>query len=265
MYASVLLALAATSAFAAPVASPPKGWAHGYLEDYDVYHTRYLALDCYTQHNTTFFSECCRPLLATETLADRPEYCTPNATQNATASAYEASASTATVTATADIAAESDYAAEASSSTAALTTQAAAAAPTSEWVAPTTTSTSEAPAQTSEAPANNGGLSGDVQTGGDATFFYQNGNPGACGNYNSDSTPLVAIDQAWWPNFGQQSDLCGKWVTIKNTNNGKTVSAVIADVCPTCNNANSLDLSVGAFTAIASESDGMVPIEWSFN
>jgi hypothetical protein len=35
MYASVLLALAATSAFAAPVASPPKGWAHGYLEDYD--------------------------------------------------------------------------------------------------------------------------------------------------------------------------------------------------------------------------------------
>jgi rare lipoprotein A (peptidoglycan hydrolase) len=54
-------------------------------------------------------------------------------------------------------------------------------------------------------------------------------------------------------------------VTIKNTNNGKTVAAQIQDVCPTCNNANSLDLSVGAFNAIASEADGMVPIEWSFN
>lgn len=248
MYASILLALAATSAIAAPVAAPPKGWAHGYLEDYDVYHTRYLALDCYDKHNTTFFQECCRPLLATQSLSDRPDYCTPNATQSASASSYEESVASATTSASAEVAAESDY----------------TAAPTSEWVAPTTTSTTEAAAETTQASSNSG-LSGDVQTGGSATYFYQGGNPGACGNYNSDSTPLVAIDQAWWPNFGQVSDLCGKWVTIKNTNNGKTVSAVIADVCPTCNNANSLDLSVGAFTAIASESDGMVPIEWSFN
>ena len=60
-----------------------------------------------------------------------------------------------------------------------------------------------------------------------ATYFFQNGNPGACGNYNSDSTPLVAIDQAQWyasgsGSFGQQSSLCGKWLTITNKNNGKS-------------------------------------------
>jgi expansin (peptidoglycan-binding protein) len=32
-----------------------------------------------------------------------------------------------------------------------------------------------------------------------------------------------------------------------------------------CANGNSLDLSVGAFTAIASEADGMVPITWTWN
>lgn len=36
MYASILLALAATSAIAAPTKPAPSGWAHGYLEEYDV-------------------------------------------------------------------------------------------------------------------------------------------------------------------------------------------------------------------------------------
>lgn len=249
-------------------------------------HTRYLALDCHKQHNTTFFSDCCRPLLATENLVDnRKPYCTPNATAVSSASEYEATAVTATTTASADLEAASEYnstststyiEASATWSTAAEVTSSAVAdaaaqyvpAPssTSEWVAPTTTSTYEAPAETTQA-SSGGSPSGDVKTGGYATYFYQGGNAGACGQVHSDSDKVIAIDSnGYWSDFGsgQASDLCGKWINIKNTNNGKTVTAMVADVCPTCNNANSLDLSVGAFTAIASESDGMVPISWSF-
>lgn len=41
----------------------PQGWATGYLEGYDQYHTRYMALGCEGKHNTTFFNDCCHPLL----------------------------------------------------------------------------------------------------------------------------------------------------------------------------------------------------------
>ncbi len=89
-------------------------------------------------------------------------------------------------------------------------------------------------------------------TGGFATYFYQNGNAGACGNYNSDSAYIVAIDSAWWPNYQSgSSDLCGKWMTITNTANGNTAVAQVADVCPTCVSAGSLDMSTGLFSALA--------------
>lgn len=32
-------------------------------QPYSTYHTRYMALDCLDQHNTTFFETCCHPLL----------------------------------------------------------------------------------------------------------------------------------------------------------------------------------------------------------
>lgn len=299
MYAATFLALASV-AIAAPLAAPraestkatPAHWAVGYLEKYQVYHTRYLALDCQSQHNTTFFDDCCRPMLATENLADdRKPYCTPNATAVSSASEYEATAYTASVTASADVEAESEYCEAVNSTTAygsasatwssvaaAETSEVAnaqaqiahvsSAAPTSEWVAPTTTSTWEAPAQTSEAAKEETHYtapSGDVKTGGYATFFYQNGNPGACGQYHSDNDKIVAIDgNGYWSDFSQASSHCGKWVNIKNTQNGKTVTAMVADVCPTCVSDNSLDLSVGAFNAIAAEWEGSVPIEWSW-
>ena len=79
---------------------------------------------------------------------------------------------------------------------------------------------------------------------------------------------MVAIDAAgWWQDYESNSNgkYCGKYVTIKNTDNGKEIVAMVADVCPTCDTNNSLDLSTGAFNAIAAESDGEVPIEWWFN
>ena len=115
-----------------------------------------------------------------------------------------------------------------------------------------------------------------------ATFFYQDGNPGACGQVHSDSDficamgeyPLMASiraselrplqDQIRYGDSGNASPLCGKQVTITNTDNGKSVTVTVADDCPTCDNDNSIDLSVAAFDAIASESTGEVPISWYF-
>ncbi|WVR03802.1 hypothetical protein IAU60_000798 [Kwoniella sp. DSM 27419] len=269
------LVASASIASAAPVKiacrGMPTSYAEGYLENYDVYHTRYLALGCSGQQNTTFFDDCCHPLLANESLtADRPAYCVPNATAvaevSSTVAAYSATASAnATATESADVAAASEYSAAAAEvTTTAAAVQAAepkvtSTSSTSEWVAPSTTSTEQA--QETQASNNNGG---NAQTGGFATFFYQGGNAGACGTVHSDNDKVIAIDQAWWPDFSQPSQYCGKWITITNSNNGKSVTAQVADVCPTCVSDNSLDLSVGAFTAIASESEGSVPITWTW-
>lgn len=68
----------------------PTGWATGYLEEYKEYNIRYKALNCSTQHNTTFFEDCCHPLLANETLTIRADYCTPGFAANTTASAIYA-------------------------------------------------------------------------------------------------------------------------------------------------------------------------------
>ncbi|WVW80146.1 hypothetical protein I302_102121 [Kwoniella bestiolae CBS 10118] len=292
--ATFALVASASIVSAAPIAcrGKPDNYVDGYLEDYDTYHVRYIALDCHSQHNTTFFDDCCHPLLANETLADnRLAYCTPNTTavaevtstivaSNATATAT--GAVEATTTASADVDAASEYsAAETSTSAVAESTIGAVAeyahhgkqssssssseaAPTSTteaaWTAEAT-STSSAAAETSSAASSSG--SSDVKTGGFATFFYQGGNAGACGTVHSDSDKVIAIDSnGYWSDFSQPSQYCGKYITITNTNNGKTVTAMVADVCPTCVSDNSLDLSVGAFTEIASEDDGSVPITW---
>jgi rare lipoprotein A (peptidoglycan hydrolase) len=53
-------------------------------------------------------------------------------------------------------------------------------------------------------------------------------------------------------------------VQITNTDNGKSVTVVVADDCPTCKNANSVDLSTGAFQQIGDESTGVLNIKWKF-
>jgi rare lipoprotein A (peptidoglycan hydrolase) len=53
-------------------------------------------------------------------------------------------------------------------------------------------------------------------------------------------------------------------VFITNTANGKSVTVLVADECPTCNNAESIDLSTGAFNQIGDESTGLLSIEWKF-
>ncbi|EJF65885.1 barwin-like endoglucanase [Dichomitus squalens LYAD-421 SS1] len=184
--------------------TPPSTYAEGYLEDYKVYHARYMALDCEAQHNTTFFDKCCHPLLATETLAkNRAPECNP---------ANHASS-----------------------------TKTSAAAPTST-----------------------GSSSGDF-TGGHATFFYQGGNAGACGQVHPDSAFIAALQTKRYGDLSQESSNCGRKITATNTNNGKSVTVTVADACPTCPEENDLDLSFAAFTSIATEEEGEVPIVWHFD
>ncbi|CDO69510.1 Distantly related to plant expansins [Trametes cinnabarina] len=91
-FASLALAVSGVSAIAIPrnhlhvarsdsqVSCPPKPdtYYEGYLEDYCVYHGRYMLLDCESQHNTPFFDACCHPMLATETLEkNRAPQCNP--------------------------------------------------------------------------------------------------------------------------------------------------------------------------------------------
>ena len=63
----------------------------------------------------------------------------------------------------------------------------------------------------------------------------------------------VSTDKSTFSN-----DLCGKSVTVTNVANKKSVKATIADECPGCANAQSIDLSKGAFDKIADESTGVI-------
>ncbi|KAJ3868911.1 RlpA-like double-psi beta-barrel-protein domain-containing protein-containing protein [Lentinula novae-zelandiae] len=98
----------------------------------------------------------------------------------------------------------------------------------------------------------------------DATYFLQNGVAGACGTVHSDSDFIAAMDQTRYGDSGDVSPLCGKYVKITNILNQKTVTVQVADDCPTCNNENSIDLSQGAFTQIATIDEGEVPITWEY-
>ncbi|GAA5828136.1 hypothetical protein JCM11251_002607 [Rhodosporidiobolus azoricus] len=93
---------------------------------------------------------------------------------------------------------------------------------------------------------------------GKGTYFYQNGNPGACGVWNKDSTYLVALQSSMYSG-GKH---CGKNVRISA--NGKTITAKVQDECPTCVSTGSLDLSEGAFKALSSLSAGMIDIKWTW-
>jgi hypothetical protein len=173
LYSAVAIAALAGVAAAAPLEArkaAPAGWAHGYLEDYNTYHIRYIALSCYTQHNTTFFDDCCHPLLSTETLDEnRKEYCAPNATALESASIRvnrpqtTSVSGTATATVTAQISAipsddtanqwvqgEVSAAVSAAASAAEVYTTSAAV---DNLIAPAPTTTEDATTTTTQAPA----------------------------------------------------------------------------------------------------------------
>ncbi|KAK4050578.1 hypothetical protein OIO90_005045 [Microbotryomycetes sp. JL221] len=130
----------------------------------------------------------------------------------------------------------------------------ATASPTvaENWVQTTTTA---APATTTTSSSGGGGES----FSGKATFYYQMGAFGSCGNQNPDSAFIVAMNA---PMAGNNAH-CGQKVHITNTANGQSVDATVADLCPGCGWGD-LDLSVAAFNAIGSPETGVLPITWTF-
>ncbi|KIY72160.1 hypothetical protein CYLTODRAFT_418137 [Cylindrobasidium torrendii FP15055 ss-10] len=151
------------------------------------------------------------------------------------------------------------------------TSSSTSATPTSTQ-APETTSTPPAdtytppadtytpPAETYSAPAQTTtASSGGQGTGysGTATYFFQNGVAGACGNVNSDDAFIVAIPYALWGDQNSRSDNCGKTVTMCNDKTGSCIDATVADLCPTCVGDYSIDLSQGLYNALAAGADGV--------
>ncbi|PPQ87999.1 hypothetical protein CVT25_001078 [Psilocybe cyanescens] len=269
---TVALSLAlSVSSLVVPRATPPAGWNTPLLEPYDTYHDRYMALSCNTKHNSAFFDQCCHPLLATQSLTkDRPAQCIPAASSSAAAAKPSSTSSDDDdddLPFCDDDGDDDDNSAPHVSSSPAkapapTTTHAAAPATTTAVAAPkpVVTSAKPAPAKPAVTPSTNS-ASSTVETGGFATFFFQNGVAGACGTVHKDTDMIAAMDQDRYGFSGNKSPLCGKQVKITNTKNQKTVVVTVADDCPTCVNSNSIDLSQGAFEKIATVEEGMVPSE----
>ncbi|KEI36875.1 uncharacterized protein L969DRAFT_90414 [Mixia osmundae IAM 14324] len=103
-----------------------------------------------------------------------------------------------------------------------------------------------------------GSIAAGLFSGGQGTYYYQEGATGACGTANSDSAMIVALSASRF-----QPSHCGKSVKVTNTANGKSVIATVADRCPGCAE-NSLDMSTGSYSAIGEFSTGVLPISWGW-
>lgn len=208
------------------------------LEPYTDYSARYQELNCASQHNTQFFTDCCHPMLKGQTLqADRKPYCIP--------ASSSASASATAPTATEDPE-DSSSSAPASAATSAIPAPVNAAAP------PPSAPASPTVAVSAPAPTNSG----------KATWFYQHGTAGACGTVHQDTDKVIALDSAIYGG----GKFCGKTVQLINVATGATTQATVADECPTCESADSIDLSQGAFNALTGSNLGLgeFDIAWFF-
>ncbi|WVQ96621.1 hypothetical protein IAU59_003726 [Kwoniella sp. CBS 9459] len=113
------------------------------------------------------------------------------------------------------------------------------------------------------APVETENLEKRITHSGQATYF--NVGLGACGWNNEDSDYIVAVNSAQYGLNGYGGN-CGQYLTITNTDNGKSIKAQVADECPTCS-WGSLDLSPSAFSALTDGNFdlGVFPISWHYN
>ncbi|EGN94576.1 hypothetical protein SERLA73DRAFT_62180 [Serpula lacrymans var. lacrymans S7.3] len=90
---------------------------------------------------------------------------------------------------------------------------------------------------------------------GDATY-YETG-LGACGTVSKDTDHIVALSTSEYDKGAH----CWKHLTV--TYQGKSVDVTVVDECPGCGEYG-IDLSPSAFSALAPESAGRIPVEWKF-
>ncbi|GAA5922340.1 hypothetical protein JCM1841_003075 [Sporobolomyces salmonicolor] len=124
----------------------------------------------------------------------------------------------------------------------------------------TTTTKKKTTTTTKKAAATAVKLATTTSYKGQGTWYTQNGVSGSCGQVHKDSDLIVAMNSAQVAGGAH----CGRYVTVTNLANSKTVRALVADECPGCS-YGSLDLSVGAFQKIGALSTGVLSVSWSFS
>lgn len=85
-------------------------------------------------------------------------------------------------------------------------------------------------------------------------------NAGACGDVNPDSAMIAAV----YPSVYQDGAACGKTISISN-DSGATIEVTIADLCPSCEDANHIDLSEAAFKQLGTTEQGMVDVTYAMS
>ncbi|KAH9975900.1 RlpA-like double-psi beta-barrel-protein domain-containing protein-containing protein [Lactifluus volemus] len=261
IFAISLFALAVVSTVSALVI--PRGYKQDsdILEDYNVYHWRYLHLDCESQHGTPFFQQCCHPRLKSQEKEPLPQSCIPptsldedcdddgNPHVPATLpSSSEIPSSSSTPTHTTPF---PDNHADTSPAVVTTPTPSHTNPPSNVHKqievnpAPTTTTQSPSP---SPSPAS--AAKSQVFTG-VATYYYQKGVAGACGTVHSDNDLICALVH------------CGQQLRITAID-GKSVVVTVADECPTCGSPTDIDLSEAAFKMLAPLPQGVVNMHWEF-
>jgi len=225
------------------------------LEPYPKYSLRYRQFHCSDRHGTEFWDRCCHPLLKDEPLDALPDLCFEDVPCDSTTTSHAPEPTTTTTYNLVDTPHD---------------TPGNVGAPPSTTPPPTTSTPHPSPSPTTTTPSGGGGGGGDGgnwHQGGKGTYYYQKGNAGACGEVHSDEDMIVALNVAYYGNTGAVSKFCGQKIELVNTNNGKSVTAIVKDVCPTCDGSESQDLSVGVIRALDPNylNDGMIPIKWRIN
>jgi hypothetical protein len=131
---------------------------------------------------------------------------------------------------------------------------------TTAKAATTHTTPTSTPAPTTSASTGDKSSSGSFILGGFGTWFMQNGVAGACGKVHKDSDFVVALETKTYANGIN----CGRTIQLCDVSNNKCVNGLVADECPTCTNAQSVDMSQGMFTELAALSVGEFKIQWKF-
>jgi len=275
MFTYITLALAtvaSVSGLAIPRDGKPATYGN-WLEDYDQYHTRYLAIGCKGKQGTPFFETCCRPMNKDQVLEQaRPAQCIPGATStnvlvaNPTGTVAATASPTATDNSDDGWCYEGDEdcecADDAELSSSAAPTPAPEQTQTGKPNIIVSSTAAPAPATTTQAATNNG--NGEVIEGGFATYYFQNGVAGACGKVHSDDDMIAALTGKFYGDFSQTSNKCGKTIRVTRKSTGKSIDVIVADACPTCVTGGSVDLSTGAFNKLGKPEEGMFDIVYQF-
>jgi len=87
----------------------------------------------------------------------------------------------------------------------------------------------------------------------------------ACGRQFNDGDMVAAVGVPHWKGGNPNKDpICGRRVTVKDAQSGKTVNVQIWDKCMSCG-YNNIDLSPAAFKQLRPASVGRFKVDWNFS